>query len=67
MKTKIVPNGTGERRNILGDNQTIKLSSEDTNGAFIMFEQSNDPGVGVPLHVHENDDELFYIIARCWI
>lgn len=53
--------GEGKRINVLGDQQTIKLSGQETGGLFAMMEQSNAPGVEVPLHVHTKEDELFYV------
>jgi quercetin dioxygenase-like cupin family protein len=41
---------------------TVHADSRDTNGAFALFEMSGCPGGEPPLHVHENEDELFYVI-----
>jgi mannose-6-phosphate isomerase-like protein (cupin superfamily) len=38
----------------------VKASAESTGGAFAMFEEK-DP-VDTPLHVHEREDELFYVL-----
>jgi mannose-6-phosphate isomerase-like protein (cupin superfamily) len=38
----------------------VKASAETTGGAFTLFEE-NEP-VDTPLHVHENEDELFYVL-----
>lgn len=61
-EAKIVNAHEGKRLNVLGDNMTVKLTGADTNGAFIMVEQDNPPGTGIPMHVHENEDELFKIL-----
>jgi quercetin dioxygenase-like cupin family protein len=53
--------GDGERINVIGDSQTIKLDGSMTNGLFAMIEQNNDAGVRVPLHVHTREDETFYV------
>jgi mannose-6-phosphate isomerase-like protein (cupin superfamily) len=37
----------------------VKASAETTGGAFAIFEE-NEP-VDTPLHVHEHEDELFYV------
>src|SRR4051812_8990740 len=39
----------------------VKISGNDTNGGFAMFEQTSlSPGKGTPLHVHDKQDEVFY-------
>ena len=38
----------------------VKASTESTNGAFATIEEV-DP-LDTPLHVHANEDELFYVI-----
>jgi uncharacterized RmlC-like cupin family protein len=38
----------------------IKASVDSTGGAFTIFEE-NEP-VDTPLHVHANEDELFYVL-----
>jgi len=49
--------------NVLGDNQNIKLTGADTNGQYTLIEQNNEPGVGIPPHVHENEDEVFQVLS----
>lgn len=60
--SKIITKDEGLYQNILGDLQTIKLSGRDTAGRFTIFENDNPPGVGIPLHVHTNEDEVFRIL-----
>jgi mannose-6-phosphate isomerase-like protein (cupin superfamily) len=38
----------------------VKASADTTGGALTVFEE-NEP-VDTPLHVHENEDELFYVL-----
>jgi len=38
----------------------VKASADRTGGALTVFEE-NEP-VDTPLHVHENEDELFYVL-----
>ena len=40
----------------------VKLSSEDTNGAFTLVEDTVAPNFRAPLHVHYKTDETFTII-----
>jgi len=62
QKPRIVKNSEGKVLNVLGDNQNIKLTGEDTNGQFTLIEQNNEPGIGIPPHVHENEDEVFQVL-----
>ena len=62
METKFLAPGSGQSLNVIGDNQIVRLTGEDTGGAFALIEQHNPPGVGVPMHLHENEDELFHIV-----
>jgi quercetin dioxygenase-like cupin family protein len=49
----------GVNQNILD----VKVSGKDTNGDLAIFEQTSlSPGRGVPLHIHPNQDEIFYIL-----
>lgn len=59
---KIIVSGEGLAQNVLGDIQTIKLTGKDTNRMFTIVENDNAPGVGIPMHVHENEDEVFRIL-----
>ncbi|MBU2940210.1 cupin domain-containing protein [Lacinutrix sp. C3R15] len=60
---KIVKANEGNKLNVLGDNQNIKLSGKDTNGQYTLIEQNNEPGVGIPPHVHDNEDEVFQVLS----
>ena len=52
--------GSGERLRFGEVEILVRASAETTGGAFALFEE-NDP-VDTPLHVHENEDELFYVL-----
>lgn len=54
--------GAGERLNVIGDQQTIKLDGSQTNGAFALIEQNNRCGAAVPEHFHTQEDEIFYLM-----
>jgi mannose-6-phosphate isomerase-like protein (cupin superfamily) len=41
---------------------TILLDGEATGGAYVFFDELTDPGGGPPLHVHEREDEAFFIL-----
>lgn len=41
----------------------LKVSGKDTDGALAIFEQTSvSPKRGTPLHVHPNQDEIFYVL-----
>ena len=62
MKEKIVLKGEGRKLNILGDQQLIKLTGQDTDGKFTVILQDNPPNTQIPMHVHKNEDELYRVI-----
>lgn len=39
-----------------------RAKSADTDGAFSVVELITEPGQGVAVHVHENEDELVYVL-----
>src|SRR5829696_3695420 len=41
---------------------TMKATSEQTGGEFILLRQLAPRGTATPLHVHPEDDESFYIL-----
>jgi mannose-6-phosphate isomerase-like protein (cupin superfamily) len=51
----VVPAGTG-----LADDPGLKASRASTGGALSVFETSI--GAGPPLHVHDREDECFYVL-----
>jgi len=62
LKEKIVLKGEGPKLNILGDHQQIKLTGKDTNGKFLAIYQDNPPNTQIPLHVHQNEDEVYKVL-----
>jgi quercetin dioxygenase-like cupin family protein len=59
---KIVSSVQGKQQNVLGDNQRVLLTGEDTGGSYALIEDFNPPGMGIPLHLHRNEDEMFYVV-----
>ena len=59
---KIIRSEEGQNLNVIGDMQTIKLSGKDTGGQFTLIEEENIPGTMIPLHVHNNEDEVFKVL-----
>src|SRR5437763_15815760 len=45
-----------------GECFTIRTSSGDTNGTYVVFEFVAEPRNGVPMHVHHNEEEHFIIV-----
>jgi quercetin dioxygenase-like cupin family protein len=45
-----------------GGTGTILIDGSETGGAFALFEAVQKPGSEPPLHVHEREDETFYIL-----
>ena len=48
--------------NIFGLQIIGKIFSEDTNGAYSVIVSTTPPDGGAPPHVHEIEDELFYVL-----
>ena len=57
----VLPEG-GDRLNIPGSEFVHKIKSSDTDNVFSMIVIITQPGKGVDLHVHENEDELVYLL-----
>jgi quercetin dioxygenase-like cupin family protein len=41
---------------------TMKATSKETGGAFLLFEDRVVRGKTTPLHIHQNEDETFYVL-----
>ena len=54
----------GEQTLIGGKNPNdIKVSKKDTNSDLTVFEYAGNEKGGPPLHIHPNQDEIFFIVA----
>jgi quercetin dioxygenase-like cupin family protein len=66
MKTsggfKVVPSGEGHTLMVAGGRYTFKASGEDTGGAYTLIEMFLPPASGPPPHLHEREEESFYIL-----
>jgi catechol 2,3-dioxygenase-like lactoylglutathione lyase family enzyme/mannose-6-phosphate isomerase-like protein (cupin superfamily) len=58
---RYVPAGTGPAYWGPGDQITFLLTGEQTGGAFFMAEVLVPPGGGPPPHIHQREDETFYL------
>ena len=59
---KVVPSGEGHTLMVAGVRCTIKASGEDTGGAYALIEMFLPPSGGPPPHLHEREEESFYIL-----
>ena len=57
-----VPPGEGETVWLLGDTYTLKISGEQTGGAFTLLEAVVPLRGGPPPHIHHLEDEVFVIL-----
>jgi quercetin dioxygenase-like cupin family protein len=56
--------GEGDKQSFFGGGLHIwKLMTEDTGGAFFVFEDNMSHGKTTPLHRHPEADEMVYVIA----
>jgi quercetin dioxygenase-like cupin family protein len=67
MQTNQLPggityHGTGNNFNLLGHSITTVFSKGATGGAYYVFEVVTPPGLGLPMHVHDLEDELIYVV-----
>lgn len=46
---------------VLGQQFTVRVTAAQTGGAFYAFDLVAPPGIGVPAHVHDREDELFVV------
>jgi quercetin dioxygenase-like cupin family protein len=48
---------------VFGELVTHKIPSQQTGGAYALFEVTTSPGAGSPPHVHHREDEAFYVLG----
>ena len=58
----MLPPEAGERFTIIGGGVRVLLDGEASGGRCCMFECPIPAGDGPPLHRHEHEDELFYVL-----
>lgn len=61
-KPTVVPLNEGRKMFVLGQEITLKLARPETGGDFYLFEVLTPPGVGVPPHVHQHEDEIMQVM-----
>ncbi|WP_440880551.1 cupin domain-containing protein [Tenacibaculum sp. C7A-26P2] len=57
----------GEEWNVLGVKIVGKILSSQTNDEYSVIISETPPNQGPPLHVHKNEDELFYILKGNYV
>ena len=54
--------GGGRSVWLVGDLIEVRLTSEDTGGAYSIVEETTPPGGGPPPHSHRDEDEALYVL-----
>ena len=57
----LVPENADTVLNVFDDQFTVKLATQQTQGAFTLFEVITPPGGGPPPHYHLDHDEQFIL------
>lgn len=63
MSGFVRPAGSGDRFDLGGAVFTVKATGADTQGRVAVMEQEGQPGLEVPPHTHDGEDEMFYLLA----
>lgn len=58
----ILASGEGETLNVLGDRYVVKVGATETGGLLTTVEATIQPQSGLPPHIHQREDETFYIL-----
>ena len=61
-RSRLIQHGRGERMKVRGGWLSFLAVGEQTGGAYGLIETANDPSTGVPLHVHEREDETWFVL-----
>lgn len=52
----------GRHLSVMGHDITVKLTDAATAGEAFVFEDVCPPGIGVPLHMHQREDEILVVL-----
>lgn len=63
QKSKIVRSGSAPVLDVLGNDVTVLLRADDTQGRYSLVRVEGPRDSGPPLHIHEREDELFLVEA----
>ncbi|HLE24946.1 MAG TPA: cupin domain-containing protein [Thermodesulfobacteriota bacterium] len=61
-KPAVLQSNEGRKMTVLGMEVTLKLASTETAGDYYLFEIVVPPGLGVPPHFHEREDEILKVM-----
>src|SRR5262249_15816462 len=59
--SRVVPHRSGETIKVHGGWLSFLAVGNQTDGQYALIETANDPSTGVRLHVHEREDETWFI------
>lgn len=65
-QSTIIATGAGQKLNVLGHVVNVLLGQAETNGDSFVFEVISPPGLFVPPHCHEHEDEYGYLVEGDW-
>ncbi|MEV4364068.1 cupin domain-containing protein [Nonomuraea sp. NPDC049625] len=63
MSALHLPAGAGATHRFLGTTMTVKAGEPETGKALTLIEQECPPYFATPWHVHQRDDEAFYVLS----
>jgi mannose-6-phosphate isomerase-like protein (cupin superfamily) len=62
LHPRLIPHEGGETIKVRGGWLSFLAVGEQTGGAYAVIETANDPDTGVRLHVHEREDETWFVL-----
>jgi len=66
MKSKPTPIFVPPLKSRLEAGTAVRISSRQTDGAYCVVEMTTLPGEGVSRHVHDRDEEFYYILEGAY-
>lgn len=63
MNPKVVRPADATRYNVLGIDHIVRVAEPDSDYNISFVELHVPPGLGIPLHVHTREDEIFHVLA----
>src|SRR5258708_28551170 len=66
MKSKATPIFVPPLKSSSQGGTTVRIASRQTDGAYCVGEMTTVPGDGVSLHVHDRDEEFYYILEGAY-